>query len=159
MSKFMKSNMSQNLMKTFGVRKTKKRSMTFSLMGLVASAAAAYAFRNNKGKKGSFFQNTHISKRMQTVFQRPLAAGVTEFAKEFSSEMSGMMKSARTSPTNEITRHIKSDSTLSTSSASATNPESKELITQIGMTAKMTGNDHQLDELATKLIESNLKTH
>lgn len=158
-SKFMKSNMPQNMMKTFGIRKTKKRSMTLSLMGLVASAAAAYAFSNKKGRAGSFFQSKDISNGLKSAFPTPLAAGMTEFAKEFASEMSGMTKPERTAPTSEITSQRKPDSNLITSSASATSPESNELINQIGSVAKTTGDDHQLDGLATKLIQSNLNTH
>lgn len=112
--------------------------MTYSLIGLAASAAAAYALRNKSGKMMRAFQHQNMN------IHQPVAAGLTEFAKEFVTGMNGMKPHA------EKNSHPVP--------ASATSSYSNELISQIGSTAKASGNEQKLEELTEKLIDSNLKT-
>lgn len=58
--------------------------MTYSLFGIAASAAAAYALRNRMGGMRRFFQNTNIAGGMKSAFQQASAANLAEFAKELS---------------------------------------------------------------------------
>ncbi|CAM4023989.1 hypothetical protein [Mesobacillus thioparans] len=136
MSALMKSNISQNLMKMFGYKRKKSRSMTYSIMGVVASAAAAYAFRNRDGMR-QLFQNTSTG----NSFNRPVSAGLTEFAKEITSGM------ADTQSTNKSSGYH---------ATSSTNPESSQLISQIASAAKQEGNSGQVDQMTDKLIKRNI---
>jgi hypothetical protein len=133
-STLMRSNIPQNLMKTFGYKRKRNRSMTFSLMGVAASAVAAYLFRNRMGGMRQLFQNTN----MQPAYNKPLASGITEFAKEITSGLDAKSK------------------TTGFHSTSSTNPESSQIINQIASTVKETGNGQQVDELTNKLIKHNL---
>ncbi|MBT2681055.1 hypothetical protein J7E38_18860 [Bacillus sp. ISL-35] len=136
MSALMKSNIPQNLMKMFGYKRKKSRSMTFSIMGVVASAAAAFAFRNRMGDgMKQLFQNTSTG----NSFNRPVSAGLTEFAKEITSGMTD----SQTTNTNSGYH-------------AATNPESSQLISQIASAAKQEGNSQQVDQMAEQLIKRNL---
>jgi len=136
-SALMRSNLSQNMMKMFGYRPKRNRSMTFSIMGVVASAAAAFIFRNRMGNgMRQLFQNTNTS----SAFNKPVAAGITEFAKEITSGLD-------TNKTNKSTGFH---------STSSTNPESSQMINQIASAAKETGNSQQVDHLANQLIKRNL---
>jgi len=136
-SALMRSNLSQNMMKMFGYRPKRNRSMTFSIMGVVASAAAAFIFRNRMGNgMRQLFQNTNTS----SAFNKPVAAGITEFAKEITSGLD-------TNKTNKTTGFH---------STSSTNPESSQMINQIASAAKETGNSQQVDHLANQLIKRNL---
>lgn len=110
--------------------------MAYSLMGVVASAAAAYVFRNRMGGMRQLFQNSNT----QTAFNKPMAAGITEFAKEITSGLSDGAS--------------KNGSGLH--STSSTNPGSGQIISQIASAAKSTSNPQQVDELANKLIKTNL---
>jgi hypothetical protein len=135
----MRSNIPQNMMKTFGYKRKRNRSMTYSLMGVAVSAAAAYLFKNRMGGMRQLFQSTN----MQNGFNRPVSAGLTEFAKEITSGLD----------------RRKSGSHPGGSGFHATNstsPESSQIINQIASTAKETGNGQQVDELANKLIKTNL---
>lgn len=134
----MRSNIPQNMMKTFGYKRKRNRSMAYSLMGVAVSAAAAYLFKNRMGGMGQLFQNTN----MQKGFNRPVSAGLTEFAKEITSGMDAKNGS-----------HPGGTGFQATNS---TSPESSQIINQIASTAKETGNGQQLDELANKLIKTNL---
>lgn len=136
-SALMKSNVPQNLMKTFGYRRKRNRSMSYSLMGVAVSAAAAYLFRNRMGGMRQLFQNSN----MDSGFNRPVSPALTEFAKE----LTGGMKNEAS--TNNGTGYH---------SASSTNPETSQIISQIASTVKETGNDEQLDQLANKLIQKNV---
>jgi len=137
-STLMRSNIPQNMMKTFGYKRKRNRSMAYSLMGVAVSAAAAYLFKNRMGGMGQLFQNTN----MQKGFNRPVSAGLTEFAKEITSGLDGKNGS-----------HPGGTGFQATNS---TSPESSQIINQIASTAKETGNGQQLDELANKLIKTNL---
>jgi hypothetical protein len=136
-SALMRSNLPQNMMKMFGYRRKRNRSMTYSIMGVVASAAAAFIFRNRMGDgMRQLFQNTNAS----TAFNKPVAAGLTEFAKEITSGLD-------TNKTNKTTGF---------QSTTSTNPESSQMINQIATAAKETGNSQQVDNLANQLIKRNL---
>ncbi len=125
-------------MKMFGYKRKKSRSMTYSIMGVVASAAAAYAFRNRKGDgMRQLFQNTSTG----NSFNRPVSAGLTEFAKEITSGM------ADTQSTNKSSGYH---------ATSSTNPESSQLISQIASAAKQEGNSQQVDQMTDKLIKRNI---
>jgi hypothetical protein len=136
MSALMNSNIPQNLMKMFGYKRKKSRSMTYSIMGVVASAAAAFAFRNRMGGMRQLFQNTSTGNSLN----RAISPGLTEFAKEITSGMT--------------------DSKTNTNSgyhaSSSTNPESSQLISQIASAAKQEGNSQQVDQAAEQLIKRNL---
>lgn len=136
-SALMKSNVPQNLMKTFGYRRKSNRSMRYSLMGVAVSAAAAYLFRNRMGGMRQLFQNTN----MDTGINRQVSAGLTEFARELTGGMNNQASS-----TNGTGYH----------STTSTNPESSEIISQIASTVNETGNDQQMDQLANKLIQKNV---
>lgn len=137
MSALMNSNIPQNLMKMFGYKRKKSRSMTYSVMGVVASAAAAFAFRNRMGNgMRQLFQNTNAS----SAFNKPVAAGITEFAKEITSGLD----------------MNKTNKTTGFHSTTSTNPESSQMINQIASAAKETGNNQQVDHLANQLIKRNL---
>lgn len=133
-STLMRSNIPQNLMKTFGYKRKRNRSMAYSLMGVAASAAAAFIFRNQMGGMRQLFQKSN----MQTSFNKPMAAGITEFAKEITSGLDAKSK------------------TTGFHSTSSTNPESSQIINQIASTVKETSNGQQVDELTNKLIKHNL---
>ncbi|MBT2661142.1 hypothetical protein [Bacillus sp. ISL-45] len=136
-SALMRSNIPQNMMKMFGNRRKRNRSMTYSIMGVVASAAAAYLFRNRMGDgMRQLFQNSNAG----TAFNKPMAAGITEFAKEFTSGLD----------TN------KANKTTGFQSATSTNPESSQMINQIASAAQEAGNSQQVDHLANQLIKRNL---
>ena len=117
--------------------------MAFSLMGIAASAAAAYLLRNKRNGSGQLFQNTDMKNGFQSNFNKPLASGLTEFAKEFTAGLNNMNEGSPKRSSN-------------TTAASATNPESNELITQIGAMAKQEGNEQKADELANQQINKNL---
>lgn len=137
MSTLMKSNMPQNLMRMFGYRRRKSRSMTYSMMGVLASAAAAFVFRNRMGNgMRQLFQNTNA----RTAFNKPMAAGITEFAKEITS---GMNSKSNNPPSGYR-------------STSSNNPESSQMISQIASTAKEEGNSQQVNQLTNQLIKRNL---
>ncbi|MBS8264366.1 hypothetical protein DYI25_07955 [Mesobacillus boroniphilus] len=136
-SSLMRSNIPQNMMKMFGYRRKRNRSMTYSIMGVVASAAAAFMFRNRMGDgMRQLFQNSNAG----TAFNKPVAAGITEFAKEITSGLD-------TNKTNKTT---------GIQSTTSTNPESNQMINQIASAAKETGNSQQVDNLANQLIKRNL---
>lgn len=113
--------------------------MTYSLMGVAMSAAAAYLFKNRMGGMRQLFQNTN----KQSGFNRPITAGLTEFAKEITSGMDNKMKGSTSGGSGFH-------------STSSTSPESSQIINQMASTVKQTGNGQQIDELANKLIKSNL---
>jgi hypothetical protein len=142
-SMLMRSNIPQNMMKTFGYKRKRKRSMTYSLMGVAASAAAAYLFRNQMGGMRQLFQNSNL----QSAYQKP-AAGITEFAKELTSGITQM----NNDPQGQV--NTQKSGFHATSS---TNPESSQIISQIASTVKQTGNGQQADQLASKLIQANVK--
>lgn len=124
-------------MKMFGYRRKRNRSMTYSIMGVVASAAAAFMFRNRMGDgMRQLFQSSNAG----TAFNKPVAAGITEFAKEITSGLD-------TNKTNKTT---------GIHSTTSTNPESNQMINQIASAAKETGNSQQVDNLANQLIKRNL---
>ncbi|WLR56899.1 hypothetical protein LC048_08545 [Mesobacillus subterraneus] len=137
MSTLMKSNIPQKMMKMFGYKRKKNRSITYSVMGVVASAATAYIFRNRMGDgMKQLFQSSNAGK----PFNNPVAAGITEFAKE-------------------ITAGLDTNKTYSTTgfhSTTSTNPESSQMINQIASAAKETGNSQQVDHLSNQLIKRNL---
>jgi hypothetical protein len=136
-SALMRSNIPQNMMNMFGNRRKRNRSMTYSIMGVVASAAAAFIFRNRMGDgMRQLFQNSNAG----TAFNKPVAAGITEFAKEITSGLD-------TNKTNKTTDFH---------STTSTNPESTQMINQIASAAKETGNSQQVDNLANQLIKRNL---
>ncbi|MCM3573984.1 MULTISPECIES: hypothetical protein [Mesobacillus] len=136
-SALMRSNIPQNMMKMFGYRPKRNRSMTYSIMGVVASAAAAFIFRNQMGNgMRQLFQNTNAS----SAFNKPVAAGITEFAKEITSGLD----------------MNKTNKTTGFHSTTSTNPESSQMINQIASAAKETGNSQQVDHLANQLIKRNL---
>lgn len=136
-SALMRSNIPQNMMKMFGYRPKRNRSMTYSIMGVVASAAAAFIFRNQMGNgMRQLFQNTNAS----SAFNKPVAAGITEFAKEITSGLD----------------MNKTNQTTGFHSTTSTNPESSQMINQIASAAKETGNSQQVDHLANQLIKRNL---
>lgn len=136
-SALMRSNIPQNMMKMFGYRRKRNRSMTYSVMGVVASAAAAFVFRNRMGNgMRQLFQNSNRG----TAFNKPMAAGITEFAKEITSGLD-------TNKTNKTTGF---------NSTSSTNPENSQMINQIATVAKETGNSQQVDNLANQLVKRNL---
>lgn len=111
--------------------------MTYSIVGVAASAAAAFLFRNRMGDgMRQLFQNSNAG----TSFNKPMASGITEFAKEITSGMD-------TTKTNKTTGFH---------STTSTNPESSQMISQIASVAKDTGNSQQLDNLANQLIKRNL---
>lgn len=133
-SSMMKSNIPQNMMKMFGYKRKRNRSMTYSIVGVAVSAAAAFLFRNRMGDgMRQLFQNSNAG----TSLNKPMASGITEFAKEITSGM---------------------DTTKTTGfhSTTTTNPESSQMISQIASVAKDTGNSQQLDNLANQLIKRNL---
>jgi gas vesicle protein len=136
-STLMKSNVPQNMMKMFGYRRKRNRSMTYSIMGVVASAAAALIFRNRMGDgMRQLFQNSNAG----AAFNKPMAGGITEFAKEITSGLDSN----------------KANSTTGFHSTTSTNPESSQMINQIASAAKETGNSQQVDQLANQLIKRNL---
>lgn len=136
-STLMKSNISQNMMKMFGYRRKRNRSMTYSIMGVVASAAAAFLFRNRMGDgMRHLFQNSSTG----TAFNKPMAAGITEFAKEITSGLD----------------MNKTEHSTGFHSTSSTNPESSQMINQIATAAKEPGNSQQVENLANQLIKRNL---
>lgn len=136
-STLMKSNIPQNMMKMFGYRRKKNRSMTYSIMGVVASAAAAYIFRNRMGDgMRQLFQNSNAG----TALNKPMASGITEFAKEITSGLDSN----------------KTNHTTGFHSTTSTNPESSQMINQIASAAKETGNSQQVENLANQLIKRNL---
>jgi hypothetical protein len=138
MSAIMNSNIPQNLMKMFGYKRKKSRSMTYSIMGVVASAAAAFAFRNRMGDgMRQLFQNTSTGNSPN----RAISPGLTEFAKEITSGMTD----SQTTTTNSGYH-----------ASSSTNPESSQLISQIASAAKQEGNSQQVDQAAEQLIKRNL---
>lgn len=153
LSALMRSNIPQNVMKTFGYKRKKNRSMTYSLAGIVASAAAAYMLRNRRGGIGQLFQNTNMKNNLQSAFNKPMATGLTEFAKEFTSGLNNMNDRGHSG---NVQGFGKSNSQVNTTGASATSPVSNELITQIGATVNQPGNEQKVDELANKLIKTNL---
>jgi hypothetical protein len=140
-SALMRSNLPQNIMRTFGYRRKRNRNMGYSLMGVAVSAAAAYLFRNRMGGMRQLFQNSNMS----TGYNRPVTAGLTEFARELTDGMNGKSHNSEGS-TGGSGYH----------SASSTNPESSEIINQIASSVKETGNGQQADQLANKLIQKNL---
>ncbi|WP_052442150.1 hypothetical protein [Mesobacillus selenatarsenatis] len=136
-STLMRTNIPQNMMKMFGYRRKRNRSMTYSIVGVVASAAAAFLFRNRMGDgMRQLFQNSNAG----TAFNKPVAAGLTEFAKEITSGLN----TGKSSPSNGF------------HSTTSTNPESSQMINQIASAAKETGNSQQVDHLANQLIKRNL---
>ncbi|WP_226641955.1 hypothetical protein [Mesobacillus subterraneus] len=136
-STLMKSNIPQNMMKMFGYKRKRNRSMTYSIMGVVASAAAAFIFRNRNGNgMRQLFPNSNAG----PTFNKPMAAGITEFAKEITSGLD----------TN------KTKSTTGFHSTTSTNPESSQMINQIASAAKEPGNSQQVEQLANQLIKRNL---
>ncbi|MGV2938774.1 hypothetical protein AB5I83_04225 [Mesobacillus sp. LC4] len=136
-STLMKSNIPQNMMKMFGYKRKRNRSMTYSIIGVVASAAAAFIVRNRNGNgMRQLFQNSNAA----STFNKPMAAGITEFAKEITSGLD----------TN------KTKSTTGFHSSTSTNPESSQMINQIASAAKEPGNSQQVDQLANQLIKRNL---
>lgn len=138
-STLMRSNIPQNMMKTFGYKRKRNRSMTYSLMGVAVSAAAAYLFKNRMGGMRQLFQNNNS----QAGFNRPISPGLTEFAKEITSGM-------------ETKKNGSSAGGSGFHSTTSTSPESSQIINQIASTVKETGNGQGIDELANKLIKNNL---
>lgn len=141
MTKIMKSDLPQNMLKTIGVKRKRRRSMTYSLMGVAASAAAAYLFKNRTDVMKQFNQASHLHQ----PYHRP-SASLTEFAKEI---------------TSGITHNRKNVSVNTQSSgfhaASSTDPESSQMISQIASAVQHTGNGQEMDQLASKLIQTNVK--
>lgn len=136
-SALMRSDIPQNMMKMFGYKRKRNRSMTFSVMGVVASAAAAFMFRNRMGNgMRQLFQKSNTG----TAFNKPVTAGITEFAKEITSSL-------------DIN---KTNKTTGFHSTTSTNPESSQMISQIASAAKESGNSQQVDQLANQLIKRNL---
>jgi gas vesicle protein len=136
-SALMRSDIPQNMMKMFGYKRKRNRSMTFSVMGVVASAAAAFMFRNRMGNgMRQLFQKSNTG----TAFNKPVTAGITEFAKEITSGL-------------DIN---KTNKTTGFHSTTSTNPESSQMISQIASAAKESGNSQQVDQLANQLIKRNL---
>ncbi|RSD25529.1 hypothetical protein [Mesobacillus subterraneus] len=110
--------------------------MTYSLMGVAASAAAAYLLRNRMGGMRQLFQNSN----MGATFNKPMAAGITEFAKEITS---GLTPNA-------------THQQAGNHATNSTNPESSQIINQIASAAKQSGEGQQVDQLANQLIKKNL---
>ena len=138
MSGLRKSNILQSLLKMFGYKRKKSRSMTFSVMGVVASAAAAFAFRNSMGNgMRQLFQNTSTGNSQN----QPISAGLTEFAKEITSGMTNSQKTNNTSVDH---------------AQNATDPESSNMINQIAAAAKQEGNWQKVDQMTAQLIKRNL---
>lgn len=125
------------MMRMFGYKRKRNRSMTYSVMGVAASAAAAYMFRNRMGNgMKQLFQNTNRG----TKFNKPMASGITEFAKEITSGLGSKN-------TNNNNQGIHS--------TSSTNPENSQIISQIASATKETGNSQQVEQLTEQLIKRN----
>ncbi|WP_079509266.1 hypothetical protein [Mesobacillus jeotgali] len=138
MSALMKSNIPQNLMNMFGYKRKKSRSMTYSILGMVASAAAAFAFRNRMGDgMRQLFQNSNSG----NMLNRPISSGLTEFAEEVTS---GMMEGKTA---NHSTGYH---------STSSTSPESSQIINQIASAVKQEGDSQQVNQMTDRLIKQNL---
>ena len=112
--------------------------MRFSLMGVAVSAAAALLFKNRVGGMRQLFTGTNVN----ADYLRPATAGLTEFARELTGEMN-----INPSMTNGGSGFH---------SASATNPESSEIINEIAASVKEAGDSPQVDQLANTLINKNL---
>lgn len=139
----MKSRVPQSMMKTFGYKKRKNRSMTFSLVGLAASAAAAFALKNGRSGMRKFLQTNDLKGGFKSAFnRRPTVANWTEFAREFASGINNFNGKYNANEKNH--------------NHSSSRSESSELMNQLAMTASQPGKEQEVKELAEKFIKKNM---